>query len=415
MLEQHFAPDQDEAEIEENIETFMQNTQLLIDNHFELQGIMLSVLAKLSIIKHQNFGVRCFNALKDLMKSGRQMEEQVNRILQEEVIKKLKLEDQTAIPVSLLIGLGELVADTGNPGLLTELYEMSFPVWLQQYCRALDACKSAGTLMGNHDHYDAVVSLLSISVTADENSAAADENVEKVLDKDIIPYITQIIKASSRDHKRYIPCLTLIARLSNAESKAANLFMDSLVHTILIEQITRSLNIYKKNNSLFDESSQETVEQQMLKYQTLAAEIRCLGGLLQAGPGNRASILEKEKQVVLDLIQIMRHPKTDPILLTAICTFALDLFECDELRWDATVMEPFYEKMSNMKYMIPYLGFDMYNELLMMTRRYHQASDQGKRANDNAAARQDARGNAAHGQSEADGDEGGAKHSQQQI
>lgn len=71
MLDQHFAPDQDEAEIEFHIETFMQNTQLLIDNHFELQGIMLSVLAKLSIVKHQNFGIRCFETLKDLMKSGR--------------------------------------------------------------------------------------------------------------------------------------------------------------------------------------------------------------------------------------------------------------------------------------------------------------------------------------------------------
>jgi hypothetical protein len=38
--------------------------------------------------------------------------------------------------------------------------------------------------------------------------------------------------------------------------------------------------IYKRNQSLFDEYSKETVEQQMLKYNTLAAEITTLGGLL---------------------------------------------------------------------------------------------------------------------------------------
>jgi len=42
-------------------------------------------------------------------------------------------------------------------------------------------------------------------------------------------------------------------------------------------------------------------------------------------------------------------------------------------------MRPFYEKMSNMKYMIPYLGFEMYPKLLQMTRRYHQASSQSKK------------------------------------
>lgn len=115
----------------------------------------------------------------------------------------------------------------------------------------------------------------------------------------------------------------------------------------------------------------------MLKYETLAAEITCLGGLLHSGKSNRSNILIEP--VVLDLIQIMRHPQTDPILLTAICTFALDLFRCEELRTSALEMAPYYEKMSNMKYMIPYLGFEMYPKLLQMTRRYHQASSQSKK------------------------------------
>ena len=57
------------------IETFMQNAQLLVDNHFELRSIILSILSKLTIIKSYEFGVKCFNTLKDLMVAGKELEE----------------------------------------------------------------------------------------------------------------------------------------------------------------------------------------------------------------------------------------------------------------------------------------------------------------------------------------------------
>jgi hypothetical protein len=99
----------DNTYIEEAIETFMQNSQLLIDNHFELQNIMLTVLSKLSIIKFHDFGLACFNTLKDLMKAGREMENQVINYLRLEVINKLKQQDPTDIPISLLKGLFQLI------------------------------------------------------------------------------------------------------------------------------------------------------------------------------------------------------------------------------------------------------------------------------------------------------------------
>jgi len=57
MVDDHFAPGKDDAEIQENIYAFMQNSNLLIDNHQELQGIMLSILAKLAVIKLYDFGI----------------------------------------------------------------------------------------------------------------------------------------------------------------------------------------------------------------------------------------------------------------------------------------------------------------------------------------------------------------------
>ena len=53
---------------------------------------------------------------------------------------------------------------------------------------------------------------------------------------------------------------------------------------------------------------------------------------MNAGGGKRAKILNDG--VVLDLLSIMSHDRTDPILLTAICTFAYDVFECEEIMAD---------------------------------------------------------------------------------
>jgi len=91
---------------------------------------------------------------------------------------------------------------------------------------------------------------------------------------------------------------------------------------------------------------------------------------MNAGGTNRAKILNDS--VVLDLLSIMGHPKTDPILLTAICTFAYDVFECDEIMVDEARMSPYQRAIQNLNFMIPYLGFARYPDLLQMTRRYHQ-------------------------------------------
>ena len=56
-----------------------------------------------------------------------------------------------------------------------------------------------------------------------------EDNVRKVIEKELPRYITIIIKSSSWTHDRYIPCLNLIARLANASVDAAAIFMDVFV------------------------------------------------------------------------------------------------------------------------------------------------------------------------------------------
>ncbi len=82
---------------------------LVIDNHFEMRRLMLSILSKLTIVKQFDFGRKCFNTLKDMMVAGEDLETLVMTILQKEVITKLETLNSNEIPGSLLNGLQELV------------------------------------------------------------------------------------------------------------------------------------------------------------------------------------------------------------------------------------------------------------------------------------------------------------------
>ena len=74
----------------------------------------------------------------------------------------------------------------------------------------------------------------------------------------------------------------------------------------------------------------------MHKYKTFSAEIKTLGGLLFANDHNRRKILYTHKDILLDIISIMGHEQTDPILLEAVCKIAKDLLECPEICNEST-------------------------------------------------------------------------------
>ena len=87
MLESHFAPDTTDDECIDMIETFMQNSALLIDNYKDMQNIIMTIMAKMTVIRFQNFGVFCFKTLTDLMKSGPQMEQAVTKIINDVIME----------------------------------------------------------------------------------------------------------------------------------------------------------------------------------------------------------------------------------------------------------------------------------------------------------------------------------------
>lgn len=106
---------------------------------------------------------------------------------------------------------------------------------------------------------------------------------------------------------------------------------------------------------LFDDNSEKSITQQLLIYQTLSAQITSIGGLLQTEiDEEKKSILENKH--ILEVISIIGDKSVDPILLTAVCTFAYDLFETKELLENPKVVKPFYEAIKDLKELMPYLG-----------------------------------------------------------
>ena len=52
-------------------------------------------------------------------------------------------------------------------------------------------------------------------------------------------------------------------------------------------------------------------------------------------------------------------------------------------------MEPYSEKMNNLVYMVPYLGFNMYPQLIEMSRRYQNAINYQQKVTDSGSVVQE--------------------------
>ena len=76
----------------------------------------------------------------------------------------------------------------------------------------------------------------------------------------LVDEVEEILKESDWTHNRYIPCLNLVAALANSQPEAADELMEKDIDKKLVDNIDKSLKKYKMYNSLFDENCQETVE-----------------------------------------------------------------------------------------------------------------------------------------------------------
>ena len=112
--------------------------------------------------------------------------------------------------------------------ILDSLFENSFPAWVNKYVNILEQSQKDNDLFGNDEHFDSIICLLSVSFK--DNA----ENIQRFQDRKMGDGITRIIKLSFCEYDRYIPCLNVIANVSNDSEELASFFMENLVHKILM-------------------------------------------------------------------------------------------------------------------------------------------------------------------------------------
>ena len=271
------------------------------------------------------------------------------------------------IPASLLQGLYELVDLTGKVEILTGLYENCFPTWLRILQERVIACRKIATIYEDNSHFDSIIALMSCSLKEPY------KNVEKAVEKELVPIIADIVNESNWEKKRYINCLRIVEIISLNNIDAANKFIDKNVHGNIVKNVNNSLAIYRKNNDLKDEEAKDTNDTLILKYRTLSAEIDTLGGLLNAEQSKRVVLLTPS-DMVENLLAITGHPKTDPVLLAAICRFAKQVLSRNEIKSHKNELEKYCKRMQNLVPLVPYLGMKKYSDALIMARKYYDQS-----------------------------------------
>jgi hypothetical protein len=159
------------------------------------------------------------------------------------------------IPVSLLKGLADLIEETEKQSLVSGLYDISFKPWLMKLIDNIEFMNKQNAMFGNHEHYDAIIKLISVSITEEEG----DPHVAKLLHQQLYKQITIIIKNSTYQHDRYLPCLQLIQKLSKSSKEAADRFMEMFLHTNLIANVKRSLSLYRNYKSFNEHNEKLTM------------------------------------------------------------------------------------------------------------------------------------------------------------
>ena len=174
---------------------------------------MVSIVSKLTIIHTQDFGVRCFHTLKDMMQAEEGQRDLVRSYVNTNIIQQLIKLPVKDIPVGLLNGLRELVDDQNldEKQLMAPLFRDFFPMWLSEIKELIIFKTKRFSAEDRTEQIDAIIRLITSSLSGDE------DNVNYFVKTQLHEDVAQIFMRSNSTMSRYVPlldCLSEVARIS---------------------------------------------------------------------------------------------------------------------------------------------------------------------------------------------------------
>lgn len=166
------------------------------------------------------------------MVAGKDLEMLVMEQLNENVIKEISDYSSKDIPVSILIGLKDLVSkqQSNQTSLMSQLFENFFPKWLTEIKQNLGHNKG-NARDDESGAADAIFALLTASLRDDE------VNVCKMFALGLHEVVAEIFNQTNASTSRYLHLLEALNEIAKMHSNAASQFIEKFVHREVLSAI----------------------------------------------------------------------------------------------------------------------------------------------------------------------------------
>ena len=153
--------------------------------------------------------------------------------------------------------------------------------------------------------------------------------------------------------------------ISKIHSGAASSFIEKFIHREILQEIKLTYYQYKKSQELAPAENKDNIALIVKMYRVFSAQIELIASLLNTEPDKRELILNEP--LVSELLQVLTHNNTDPILLTSLCYLAQNLLNCDSIKSNPVKLADKINKLQSCESLLGYLGLGKYKELLKNT------------------------------------------------
>lgn len=128
-------PQQQEA-ITENLESFLTNALMIIESQETARHSLLHIVAKLSVLSQANFGLKCFDILKDLANSSESMAACVLNTIREVITPQLNRGQCLLVPPTIFQGLCSIIQETNID--INQLLSDDILIYMEKWLREVN-------------------------------------------------------------------------------------------------------------------------------------------------------------------------------------------------------------------------------------------------------------------------------------